>query len=227
MGGERVLKVFSMNLIKNVSMLGVGLLATLSLQGTSYTDEAAWQAAVPSFGLENFEGFAQGTELNVLNSLDIEFDFLNNGINYPSVQPTLGGFSHSGSNILLNHVEAALPGLGDIIFHPLNPGDFILGVGYWNTGGDDTTTLSFFDSGNNLIESSNSGSGLVFNGIVSIVPASFVRISELGGNGFFTIDNLQVALTIVPEPSTLFLPLLILGIVIWQRQDRKRRTGLA
>ncbi|QGZ91063.1 PEP-CTERM sorting domain-containing protein [Microcystis aeruginosa] len=90
------------------------------------------------------------------------------------------------------------------------------GYGFFNTGGDDTLQLSAFDASNNLIEQATvSGSNLnpnsfKFLGIVTSIPASRIEISPVGGNGLFSIDNLQVAtksIQSVPEPST------ILGIV--------------
>jgi PEP-CTERM motif len=102
------------------------------------------------------------------------------------------------------------------VFRSTNPSNGIVGVGFFNTGGDDTLQLSAFDASNNLIEQATvSGSDLnpnsfKFLGIVTPITASRIVLSAIAGNGLFSIDNLQVATQSnqpVPEPST------ILGIV--------------
>ena len=178
-----------------LAVLGVMLLvAATPALASSFSAETAWRAAAGATTLETFDGIAAGTQLSTFAPLGIRFDTLNDGTTFPSVRSRFntGGSSHSGTQILLNDNDFALPGRGSIVFRPLTAGQAIFAVGYWNTGGDDTTTLRFFDANNVLIEEVTSGFGSVFNGIVSTVPAFRVEIAAAAGNGFFTIDDLQV-----------------------------------
>jgi hypothetical protein len=198
-------------------LLSVGLLLvslTVIAPAGTFTNEAAWRAAAGAFALENFDGFAAGTDLASLAALSIKFDFLSDLTHHPSVQSAasaFGGNTHSAPNALFNAFQAVLPGLGPIVIRPLNPGQSITALGYWNTGEDDSTVLSFFDAGNNLLESIDTGTNAnVFVGIVNVTGAAKVVISAGSlGNGFFSIDDLQTnvggAVAGVPEPQAFWL----------------------
>lgn len=163
-------------------------------------------AAAGAWVEETFESIAPGTQLSSLAGLGVSFDFLDDGITYPSVQDKsfTGGHTTSGSHILLNDIDNTLPGRGPINLRPLVPGTWIQAVGYWNTGGDDNTVLRFFDADGLLIEEAMCIQDVVFNGIVTATPAYRVEIGRGSiGNGYFTLDDLQV--TAVPEPATVCL----------------------
>src|SRR4051812_32066362 len=127
-----------------------------SASATGYSDEAQWQAAAGAFDLETFEGYGDFTSLQSLANLNIDFGQLNDGKSFPTVfsTGTTGGVSHSGTQVLVNQSQPVLPGLGPIILLP-KPGSFISAAGYWNTGGDDSTEIRFYDANNALIESWN------------------------------------------------------------------------
>lgn len=204
-----------------------------AVRATSFSSEALWRAAAPGFVLETFEGIAAGTQVSSLAGLGVSFDFLNDGVTHPSVQSRVntGGFAQSGVNVFLNDIDFALPGRGPINIRPLNPGDAIFALGYWNTGGDDTTFLSFFDQNNVLIEtveSSQTGGTFNFNGIVNATPAFRVEIAPGSlGNGYFTLDDLQVVVNQVgqvPEPSSLALfTLSLLGLTAFSSRRNGRK----
>jgi hypothetical protein len=169
------------------------VVVSMPVSATSFTSEALFQAAAGAFVLEDFEGIAAGTQVTQIVGLGVSFDPLDDDVTFPSVQlrSNTGGSAQSGVNIFLNDIDFALPGRGPMNFRPLNVGDVITAVGYWNTGGDDSTTLTFFDADGVLIETVSSLSGHNFVGIVNLAGASRVEIAPLAGNGYFTIDDLQ------------------------------------
>jgi predicted outer membrane repeat protein len=167
-----------------------------------------------NLALETFDSFTG--PIFQLSSLGITFNPMNAGIQPHSILANCPGPAFSSPNVLANNNACAFPGRGSIASKPTNPSNGIVGIGFFNTGGDDVLQLSAFDASNNLIEQATvSGSSLnpnafKFLGVVTSTPASRIEISPVGGNGIFSIDNLQVATkstTPVPEPST------ILGIV--------------
>jgi hypothetical protein len=174
---------------------------------SGFNDEGAWQAAVGTFQKENFDGFANLTPVCRLPAVDLYMNRLNTKMHAPTVMDTstTGGSSHSGANVLVNQMAPVLPGLGPIRMFSTKPGHYILGLGYWNTGGDDSTVLRFYDVNGALIESSDTGTNLmVFNGIVSNTIVGFVEIDAGAiGNGYFTLDDLQVAFAPIPDGVTL------------------------
>jgi len=203
-----------------VFVLG-SLVQTIGVMAATYTDEATWRAAAGSWVLEDFEGISPGTQVSSLPGLGVSFDTLNDNVTFPSVQlrSSTGGFAVSGSNIFLNDIDFATPGRGPITLQPLNSGDGITAIGYWNTGGDDTTIL-MLDRHGNPLESLESGLGLTFVGIVSAIPATNAVISPGMGNTYFTIDDLQLTLGLIPEPSTFILAAFVLLGMGFRRKKR-------
>lgn len=221
-----------------VAVLTLALGASLSGLGTQraaasvFTSESAFQAAAGGVNLQTFDSFAAGTQLTSLPGLGISFGPLTGGV-FPSVEASSSGFGGTNftpPNVLFNAVQPQLPGLGPIVLLPLNSNNRIFAVGYWNTGGDDSTTIRFFDANNNLLESGTLGtSGLLFLGIVNPTGAARVEI-DAGpiGNGFFSIDNLQVrvapaAVTAVPEPVTFA----VVGLLALGAAGLRRRKATA
>jgi hypothetical protein len=204
----------------------LGILISLEFTSSSasaaiFNDKTTFEAAASIAGnlaLETFDSFT-GPILQ-LSSLGITFNPMNAGIQPHSILVNCPGPTFSSPNALVNNNACSFPGRGSIVFQPMNPSNGIVGVGFFNTGGDDTLQLSAFDASNNLIEQATvSGSNLnpnsfKFLGIVTSIPASRIEISPVGGNGLFSIDNLQVAtksIQSVPEPS-IILGLVTLGL---------------
>jgi hypothetical protein len=185
-------------------------LSAAQASATGYNNEAAWQSAVGTFQKENFDGIANLTPVCRLPAVDLYLNRLNTKMAAPTVMntSTTGGTSNSGANVLVNQMQPVLPGLGPIRMFSTKDGHYIKGLGYWNTGGDDSTVLRFYDVNGVLIESSDTGTELqVFNGIVSDVVVGFVEIDAGSiGNGYFTLDDLQVAFAPVPDGVTLPAP---------------------
>jgi len=212
--------------LRNLCITFVAMTA-MAASAQHFTSESSWQTAAGTYSLETFDGIAAGTQVTSLPGLGIQFDFLNNGVNHPSVEnhtTGFGGFAHSEPNVLFNAVNPVLPGLGPIILRPISASQVIVGVGYWNTGGDDSSVLTFYDANNNLLDTLDTGTAnLVFNGIINLAGASKVVISPGSiGNAFFSVDDLQVKLVQIPEPGILAL-LLGTGIPAALVLRRRRR----
>src|SRR5688572_14372315 len=167
-------------------------------QAQTFNNEAQWQAAAGSFKVEDFESFPNLTQVTQLPSVLLYMNRLNTGNAAPTVMATstTGGTSASGSNVLVNQSQPVLPGLGPIRFFSTVKGLTIRGMGYWNTGGDDSTVLRFYDPQGNLIASSDTGTtAQVFNGILTAQPVGWVEIDAGSiGNGYITLDDLHVAI---------------------------------
>jgi hypothetical protein len=185
-------------------------LSAAQAAATGYNNEAAWQSAVGTSQKETFDGFANLTPVCRLPAVDLYLNRLNTKMHAPTVMTTAttGGTSNSGANVLVNQMQPVLPGLGPIRMFSTKTGQYIKGLGYWNTGGDDSTVLRFYDVNGVLIESSDTGTeAQVFNGIVSDVIVGFVEIDAGSiGNGYFTLDDLQVAFAPIPDGVTLPAP---------------------
>jgi hypothetical protein len=165
---------------------------------TIYTDEAQWQAAVGAYSVETFdEGFMAGEAISDLLSLDIKFDSLTTvGTTYPAIYDQNCGGNVIGSFTLMNfEYPCNVSQRGNLNIRPAS-GDLIFSVGYWNSGGDsggnDATSLEFFDDNDQSLGSASAGGGFLFIGIISTVGAKRVEIREVAGNGLFSIDNLQI-----------------------------------
>jgi hypothetical protein len=195
-----------------------GALTPKSIFAATFNDKNAFDLAASAVGtvaMETFDSFTG--PVFQLPSLGIKFDPLNNGIQPHSLANTCGGILVSPPNFLINNDACALPGRGNIVFHPNNASNDIIGVGLFNGSSDDSLQLSLFDISNNLIEKTTVlGGSPKFIGIITNNPASRIEISFFGGNGLFAIDNLKIVTKItkpisVPEPSNI-LGLGLLGL---------------
>ena len=188
--------------------VSVALLASHA-SANGYNDEAAWQAAAGAFQQEDFEGFPNLTTVTRLPAVDIYMNRLNTLTDAPTVmaKSTTGGFSTSGSNVLVNQSQPVLPGLGPMRLFSTKPGQHIKGIGYWNTGGDDSTVIRVYGPGGALIETYDTGNAsLVFAGVLTSAVVAYVEIDAGVGNGYFTLDDLQVAFAPTPDGVTMPLP---------------------
>lgn len=217
-----------MKALIRTAALTVGLVAhpvlALPPATTGYTDEAAWRNDNPGFVLETFDSLSADQTLSALTGLHIEF-----GVPLPAVRDhtTFGGLSRSGSNTLNNAGTSSITLLA-------GAGSLITGLGYWNTGFDDRSTLKFFFDGTfESLDSPDVGAGTA-NQYLSFVG---MKIGEGGGqrveiawftgvgNGNFTIDDLQVATAPIPEPAT--WATLLAGLAVLGFAGRSRRTDHA
>jgi hypothetical protein len=205
----------------------LGLTAAAGCVGTAqaaaFTDETAWRTAVGNvYALETWDTPATPTLGGVTNmsNLGIRFLPLNDG-SQPTVQPygSTGGVVRSGPNNLLNDADYSLPGRGPINVVPLVPGQFLFGLGMWNVGGDDQLSLTFYDAGDNVIESVTSAISSGFFGIVNSSGAVRAQVAFVQGNGYAPTDDWQTAARGtfnpnpgVPEPGTWALMILGFGL---------------
>jgi hypothetical protein len=197
---------------------------------TVFTSEAAFQSAAGAFAFENFESLGpHGTSLTALPSVGVDLLPLNNGADPRVVSPgIIGGFAHSGSFVLTNNANDLLPANGPLNIVPINGMEVITAVGLWNVSSDDVIGITFFDELDAIMETTiiNGGAPL-FGGIINTAGAARVEIALAGvGNGWRTIDDLQVTLdsSAIPEPAPLgVLATGLLGLAI----TRRRRAKLA
>ncbi len=193
----------------------VMLLAGPAAASVILDDEAAFRSAAPTSILEDFEGLAVGESVLALATPGYAFGILSNG-EYPvGYQQSSGGTTRSGVRTIVNSSNAAFPGQGPLVLVAETGVEFSA-VGYWNTGGDDTTRLSAFDRAGNLLETAVSAFGETFLGFTDLTHASRIEISGETGNFWFSIDDLQIATAnagrddgVVALPPT--LPMLALG----------------
>ncbi len=199
-------------------------LAVESGHAQVFNDLASFQTAAGSVALETFESYPPGTQLDMVPALGIGFSMLNDLSSFPSVQlrNSTGGDVVSGTNVFLNDIDFALPGLGTIEFEPLDIGDAIYAVGYFNTGGDDTTTLTLYDDSDNILLSGSSVGSPGFVGLVSSTPGFRVEIAEFTGNGYFTLDDLYVRVDPVPEPSSIGISVALAMLAVGFRCRRNK-----
>lgn len=163
-----------------------------------FTDEAAFQTAAGGVAVETFEGYSPFVPVSALSGLHLSFSQLNNGSFPETYDQRSGGVTRSGTITLMNNDRLGLPGLGpmEVI---ADPGTQFLAFGYWNTGTDDTTRLTLFDENDVVIESAVSGvQDPAFLGIINATGAVRAVIEAVGGNGWFSIDDLQVDTGSVP-----------------------------
>jgi hypothetical protein len=106
--------------------------------------------------------------------------------------------------------------------------EVIAAVGLWNVSNDDVIGITFFDELDAIMETTIINGGFpLFGGIINTTGAARVEIALAGvGNGWITIDDLQVTLEAsgIPEPAPLgVLTIGLLGLAI----TRRRRTKIA
>ena len=187
-------------------------------RAASFNSESAWRAAVGTWNQDNFETYSDPTGLSAIPALGITFDTLTAGV-LPTVRSAnaVGGSFHTGPGILLNGPQ--FPGNGAITIRPV-AGTTLTGLGFWNTGGDDLVKLTFLDVAGAAIESITAPSvagNLSFIGLTAPAGAAAALLEEAAGNGWFDIDDLQVA-TSVPEPTGVMLAAMGLAVVGWRRR---------
>ncbi|MBT6285327.1 MAG: hypothetical protein HOI96_09125 [Rhodospirillaceae bacterium] len=187
-----------------------------------FTDETAFQAAAGGVVVETFESYGLLDPVAALSGLHLTFSPLSNGSAPSAYDQSLGGVAQSGMITLMNNDKLGLPGLGSMEIIA-DPGTEFLAFGYWNVGGDDTTRLTLFDVNDNLIESAvTSTDDPAFIGIIGAVGATRAVIEAVQGNGWFTIDDIQVDAASVPMQVNApgGLAVMFLGLLFLRRRPR-------
>lgn len=177
--------------------------AAPAVAGT-FVDEAAWRAAIGGvYTVDDFESYSDFTGFGNLASLGLTFAPLQNNAlsTVRNINNGVGGNFKTGPNVLLNGPQ--FPGNGQMVITATGGGG-IYALGYWNVGNDDRTRLTFRSvTGAPIafVDTPSVAGNLSFQGIVSDVPAAFVTIEGIQGNGWFSLDDMQVSG--VPTPGGL------------------------
>jgi hypothetical protein len=211
-----------------LASIGLTCLAVAPARATGFTDETAFRTALSNvFALENFDSFAANTAVSSLPSVGLSLGTLTTGT-FPNVQSSaqVGGFNRTAPNVLSNNDAPALPGDGPLNFTPTAPNTLITAFGYWNVGGDDRTRITFFSSSGQVLETIDSPAvtnNFSFVGIINATGAARVEVSAIAGNGYLTIDDLQVRTAAVngPEPGTFALAGSVVVALAIRRRLRK------
>ena len=218
---------------KFLSVPSLLCLAPFSAHALVFTAEAAFQAAAGGVVVEDFESYNLFDPVAALPGLHLTFSPLSNGSPPTAYDQSRGGVTHSGNRTLANNDKLNLPALGPMEI-VADPGTVFKAFGYWNVGGDDTTSLTLLDANDDVIESAivadTNGPNIYqpsFIGIIGATDAVHAVIAPVLGNGWFTIDDIQVdsasveAATSIPAPGSLAI---LAGAFYWfrRRQDGER-----
>ena len=179
-------------------------------------EEALWRTAAGPTALEDFESYANGTQIPALGSLHLTFDELAGG-GYPQAY-LFGDNTPYGATQLGNFPNGVneINRWNDVIVRPAAGFD-LRSMGFWNGDGQQDTLVAFaYDGSGALLGTAGAFSG-GFAGFVSDVPIGWVRFDGNTGDGWNHLDGLQV--NSVPEPATLSLTLL--GVAILARSGRR------
>ena len=178
--------------------------------------ESAWRAAVGPTALEDFESFANNTQIQTLPLLGLTFDELAGG-GYPQAY-LFGGTPHGPMHLgnFPNGINA-INRWNDIIARPI-AGFTLTAMGFWNGDGQADTLVAFaYDRTGNLLGSVGAFKG-TFAGFISSSPVAWVRFEGDTGDGWNHLDGLQV--NAVPEPAAWMLLLSGLGLAALRRFQR-------
>lgn len=162
------------------------------------TVESLWQASVGATVLEDFESYADGTQIQSLPALHLIFDELAGG-GYPQAY-WFGGTPHGPM-----HLGNFPNGINEInrwddTYARPTPGFTLRAMGFWNGDGQSDTLVAYaYDSSGGLLGSVGAFKG-TFAGFVSDTPVAWVKFEGDTGDGWNHLDGLQV--NAVPEPQT-------------------------
>lgn len=180
-------------------------------------EEANWRAAVGNYALEDFESYAEGTQIASLPALGIKFDELSGG-GFP--QAYLFGGTPYGPMHLGNFPNGinSINQWDDTVVHVL-PGWTIYGFGFWNGDGQaDTLVARAYDASGNLLGSVGAFKD-TFAGFFSDVPVESLVFDGNTGDGWNHLDGLQTGFqnSAIPEPRTIVILLAGLFALAYQR----------
>ncbi len=213
-----------MRYTRGLSVLaGAGALAAHAF-AAGFTDETAWRAAVLNiWAQDNLETYPAGTGFGDLTSVHLNFLPLNNAaLSTVMSVAQVGGLSHTGPNVLLN--GPVFPGNGPMTIIPDPTPIPLHAMGFWNVGSDDRVSLAFFRQDGSLIEQIDTPAGLpnnlTFIGLVSSEPVSRITITEIEGNGWFSLDDIQTS--VLPAPAGSFVIGAVAMGLCFMRRPRAR-----
>lgn len=196
----------------------------VSANALVFTNEAAFQTAAGGVVIEDFESYSLFDPVAALSGLHLSFSLPDsNGSTVPQAyDQSSGGVARSGQITLMNNDKLNLPALGRMQIDA-DAGTEFLAFGYWNVGGDDTTRLTLYDVNDVVIETAvTSEDDPAFIGIIGAVGATRAVIEAVQGNGWFTIDDIQVdaasVAAAIPAPGAMMLFLLGLAYMRSRRQ---------
>lgn len=210
------------SLFSSIAVLATVAFMAVPAKAIVFTDEAAFQTAAGGVVIEDFESYSLFDPVAALSGLHLTFSPLSNGSAPNAYDQSSGGVSRSGQITLMNNDKLGLPALGPMEI-VADPGTQFLAFGYWNVGGDDTTRLTLFDENDAVIDSAvTSEDDPAFIGIIGAVGATRAVIEAVQGNGWFTIDDIQVdsasVAAAIPAPGA--ISLLLLGTIMLRRRAR-------
>ena len=188
--------------------------------------ETTWQTAAAPTLLEDFESYANGTQIQSLPSLHLAFDELAGG-GYPQAYP-FGGTPHGPMQLgnFPNGINA-INRYDDTIARP-TAGFTLQALAFWNGDGQNDTLVAFaYDSAGQLLGSVGALKG-TFAGFTSDVPVAWVRFEGDTGDGWNHLDGLQVGVraNAIPEPGSHLL-MTIGALALATTLRRKPRTPLS
>ena len=175
--------------------------ASSTVQAVSFDDEATWRASAGAFKQETFDNaetlsvnsISRGVQITELPSLDLKLNntaYIYDGSSSTPIQ--------SAPFFLINIYPYNRSFLPAISFSPKNENSLITAVGLYNSSGDDTLIIKFYDVSGNLLESTtvNPHSSIpVFGGLINSEGAAKVTVEGTGdANNWIAIDNLQVTM---------------------------------
>jgi len=189
--------------MKNIckSVVFGAVFAASSVQAVSFDDETTWRVFAGDFKQETFDNaetlsvnsISRGVQITELPSLNLK---LNNAAYI--YDGSSGGPMQSAPFSLINVYPYNSSFLPAISFSSKNGNSLITAVGLYNSSGDDTLILKFYDKSGDLMESTTIDANVsipIFGGLINIKGAAKVTVEGTGdGNNWIAIDNLQVTL---------------------------------